>query len=103
MRLYQFQSAPMTAQVKVTVPAGASIKSIALNSKTPAQFRRALGAGNMKVEYLPDGNALVTFNFAHPGYLTYGKSYTVYLDVTPVSAAQTVKNTQLKFTVKSYK
>jgi len=103
MRLYQFQSAPMTAQLKVTVPAGASIEQITLSSKTPYQFRRALGAGNMKVDYLPDGNALVTFNFAHPGYLTYGKSYTVYLDVTPVSTAQTVKKTQLKFTVKSYK
>ena len=103
MRLYQFQSAPMTAQLKVTVPAGASIEQITLSSKTPYQFRRALGAGSMKVDYLPDGNALVTFNFAHPGYLTYGKSYTVYLDVTPVSTAQTVKKTQLKFTVKSYK
>ena len=103
LRLYQFQSRPITAEVKVSVPAGASIEQISLNSKTAYQFRRALGAGNMGVEYLPDGSAVVTFDFEHPGYLTYGKSYAIYLDVTPVSNAVTVKKTQIKLTVKSYK
>ena len=104
VNLYQFQSDAVTTTITVTAPAGAAIEDITLNSKTALQFRRALGNGSMEVTPIGDGSsALVSFTFEHPGYLTYGKSYTVLLDVTPVSTADTVKTTQVKLTVKSCK
>lgn len=104
LNLYQFQSQPVTTTIMVTAPAGAAIEDITLNGKTALQFRRALGNGNMTVTPIGDGSrALVSFTFAHPGHLTYGKSYTVLLDVTPVSTAETIKTTQVKLTVKSFK
>ena len=104
LSLYQFQSQPVTTTIVVTAPAGAAIEDITLNSKTALQFRRALGNGNMTVTPIGDGSsALVSFTFEQPGYLTFGKSYNVLLDVTPVSTADTVKTTQIKLSVKSCK
>ena len=104
INLYQSQSQAVTATITVTAPAGAKIDQVTLNAKSALQFRRALGNGSMTVTPIGDGSrALVSFTLEHPGYLTYGKSYNLVLDVTPVSTADTPKSTQLKLTVKSCK
>lgn len=104
LNVYQFQTAPANLTVVVSAPAGAAIDQITLNSKTAAQFRRALGSGSMTVTPIGDGSsAIVSFQLEHPGYLSYGKNYALCLDVTPVSTAETVKSTQLKVNVKSCK
>ena len=104
VNLYQFQSQTVTMNITVTAPAGAAIDRIELSSKTALQFRRALGNGSMKVTPINGGsNALVSFTLENPGYLSFGKSYAVCLDVTPVTTANTVKPAQVKLTVKSCK
>jgi hypothetical protein len=90
--------------ITVTAPTGATIDQITLSSKSALQFRRALGNGSMTVTPIGDGSsALVSFTLENPGYLSFGKSYAVYLDVTPVTTANTVKPAQVKLTVKSFK
>lgn len=104
VNLYQFQSQAANMTITVTAPAGATIDQITLSSKSALQFRRALGNGSMTVTPIGDGSsALVSFTLENPGYLSFGKSYAVYLDVTPVTTANTVKPAQVKLTVKSFK
>lgn len=104
MNLYQFQSQTVTATITATAPTGAKIDQIILSSKSAPQFLRALGNGKMSVTPIGDGSsALVSFTVENPGYLTFGKSYNVLLDVIPVTTANSVKPTQIKLTVKSCK
>ena len=104
MNLYQFQSQTVTATITATAPTGAKIDQIILSSKSAPQFLRALGNGKMSVTPIGDGSsALVSFTLENPGYLTFGKSYNVLLDVIPVTTANSVKPTQIKLTVKSFK
>ena len=103
MKLYQFQN-QVVCTVELTAPEGAKLENISLSSKTAALFRLAMGTGALTAEYAEDGrSAVVRFQVKHPGFLTYGKSYTVYLDVTPENNAANVKPSQLKLTVKTYK
>lgn len=104
VNLYQFQSQAANMAITVTAPTGATIDQITLSSKSALQFRHALGNGSMTVTPIGDGSsALVSFTLENPGYLSFGKSYAVYLDVTPVTTANTVKPAQVKLTVKSFK
>ena len=104
VRMYQFQSWPVTFDVTLTSPTGAKLEDISLSSKTAAAFLRAVGGSEMKVDIAEDGrSAKVTLRISNPGYLVYGKSYTVYLDVTPENNASNQKPTQLKLTILSYK
>ena len=52
---------------------------------------------------LNDGRVLVSFKVNNPAYLTYGKSYTLYLDITPKGNAENAQPTSLKLTVKTFK
>ena len=52
---------------------------------------------------LNDGRVLVSFKVNNPAYLTYGKSYTVYLDILPEGNAANAKPTSVKLTVKTFK
>lgn len=105
MPVYQSQTRTVRCTVTMTSPAGAEMDKIALSTKSSATFLKALGAdNNMMVSMAADKrSAMVTFFVKNPGYLTYGKSYTVYLDVTPEGCASNVKPTQVKLTVKAYK
>ena len=84
----------------VTSPATAEFESVTLGSKTTAALRNALGEDGMT--FHPE-TGRVTFHLAHPGLLTPGKSYTLYLEVTPKHNATNVKPTQVKLTVKVQK
>lgn len=104
MKLYHSSSEPISCTVKLNTPAGAKIENITLSSKSALQFRLAMGVGEIEIDYADDGrSAEVSFNVKNPGYLVNGKSYTVYLDVTPENNATNVKPTQIKLTVKAYK
>lgn len=102
-KLYLFQK-ELTTTVTLNTPATATLGNITLNSKTAAAFKKAMGDGEVTFELAEDGrSAEVHFAIEHPGYLVNGKSYTVYLDITPADNATNVKPTQLKLTVKAYK
>lgn len=102
LNLYQSNSR-LACVLAVTAPEGASIEDIRLGSKTNAPFARALGQDALTFVELPDGRVLVSFKVNNPGYLTYGKSYTVYLDITPKGNAENTQPTSLKLTVKTFK
>ncbi len=117
IRYYQSQTGDLEATITLTAPEGASLsaKSIALNAaKTDKNFLRALGNGNLTVEagelqvkriYEKNGEVAVdvSFRIRHTGHLTPGKSFGVWLDITPDGNAADVAPTQLKLTVKAYK
>ena len=103
LNLYQSSSMPLTCKVELTSPAGAMLdeNSISLGSKTAAQFKAAFGdEGELNFDA---ETGMLTIGVENPGALSYGKSYTVYLDVTPAGSATNVKPTQLKLTVKVFK
>ena len=89
--------------LEMTAPAGATIDTITLGTKTAKQFRNALGEEDLTWVELEDGKLLISFRIANPGYVSYGKSYTVYLDITPQGNAANAKPTSLKLTVKTLK
>ena len=102
-KLYLFQN-ELTCTVTLNTPATAALGDITLSSKTVAAFKNAMGDGAVTFELADDGrSAEVHFAIEHPGYLVNGKSYTVYLDITPANNATNVKPTQVKLTVKAYK
>ena len=103
LNLYQSSDMPLTCKVELTSPAGAMLdeNSISLGSKTAAQFKTAFGdEGELNFD---TETGMLTIGVENPGALSYGKSYTVYLDVTPADSATNVKPTQLKLTVKVFK
>jgi len=102
VKLYQFRNR-ISCTVELSAPATASLAEISLNSKTSSAFLRAMGGGTVEVVPAGDRSAKVYFEIAKPGYLLYGKSYTVYLDVTPANNATNVKPAQVKVTIKTYK
>ena len=102
LNLYQANSR-LACVLEVTAPEGASIEGITLGSKTTAPLARALGNNAVTYVELNDGRVLVSFKVNNPAYLTYGKSYTLYLDVTPKGNAENAQPTSLKLTVKTFK
>jgi len=102
LNLYQ-SNTRLGCVLTVTAPEGARIQDITLGSKTAKQFLNALGEDALTFVELDDGTVVVSFQIQNPGYLTYGKSYSVYLDITPEGNASNVKPTQLKLTVKTFK
>lgn len=99
--IYQAQTAPLTAQLTLTAPAGARIGDIRLNEKTSAAFLEAIGG----YEGFRADPETLTLRFAlpSPGNLRANSTYTVLLDVTPVDNAENSKPTQVKLTVKVMK
>ena len=84
--------------LKVTSPVTAQIGKVTLGSKTTAAFRNALGdESNLS---LNPATGRVDLPLESPGLLTPGKSYTLYLAVTPKNAATNVAPVQIKLTVK---
>ena len=87
----------VTTTLTITSPATAQIADVALDSKTTAAFRKALGEDGL---HFDAETGKLTLTLQTPGLLTPGKSYTVYLNVTPQGNAENVKPTQVKLTVK---
>jgi len=102
LNLYQSNSR-LAVVLEMTAPAGASVDSISLGSKTAKQFWNALGENDVTFVELEDGKVLVSFKIENPAYLSYGKSYTVYLDIVPEGSAANAKPTSVKLTVKTFK
>ena len=102
LNLYQSNSR-LAVVLEMTAPAGASIDSVSLGTKTAKQFRNALGEEGVTFVELEDGKVLVSFRIENPAYLSYGKSYTVYLDIAPEGSAANAKPTSVKLTVKTQK
>lgn len=93
--LYLGQKAPL----RCTLAPSAPVKTISISYRTDKTFLEALGTvDNIEVS----GNQ-VLFHIAFPGKLKPGKSYAVYLDLTPEHNAVNVKSTQVKLTVKMVK
>ena len=102
LNLYQ-SNARLGCVLEVKAPEGAEIGNITLNPKTAKQFALALGGEDgLTFTRLPDGRVVVSFKVTNPGYLTWGKSYSVYLDVTPEGNAQNAKPVTVKLTVKTF-
>lgn len=81
----------------VTSPAGAEIDQVTLSTRTPAVFRSAVGNHQVHFDQV---TGKLTLSLENPGLLTPGRSYTIYLEVTPKNKATNAKPTQLKLTVK---
>ena len=86
-----------TTTLKITSPATAEIADVTLGSQTTAALQKALGEDGLDYDF---ETGKVTLTLQNPGLLTPGKSYTLYLDVTPKGNAENVKPTQVKLTVK---
>ena len=103
LNLYQSNSR-LGFVLEVTAPEGASIDSIALSSKSAKQLLSAVGGADaLKFVERPDGSVVVTVKVQNPGYLTWGKSYNLYLDVTPEGNTENTKPVSVKVTVKTFK
>lgn len=105
LKLYQFQKTPLSCTLNLNSPVGGKLSEITINqAKTSSAFLKAMDGRDVDAYIIKDGEAAtLDFRVKNPGYLTYGKSYTVYLDVTPEGNASNVKPTQVKLTVKAYK
>ena len=91
---YRGQSVPLCCSI---VPSAEA--EITLGSRTDKVFLQALGdRENMSVE-----EGQIRFRMDNPGVLKVGKSYAVFLDVTPEGNAVNVKPTQVKLMVKIMK
>ena len=90
--IYQYQSVPVEVPLQVAAPA--EIWYLTLGSKTTAGLKEAIG----EVTLTEDNRVLL--QLADPAKLTPGKSYTLYLDVTPVNNAENVVPTQVKVNIK---
>ena len=100
--LYQANSR-MACVLELTAPPGASVQDITLGAKTAPQFVKALGSDALTFLELENGKILVSFKVTNPAHLVSGKSYTVYLDITPKGNAENAQPTSLKLTVKTFK
>lgn len=81
----------------VTGPATAEIAQIKLSTRTPAVFRSAVGDNQVCFDQV---TGQLTLSLENPGLLTPGRSYTIYLEITPKNNATNAKPAQLKLTVK---
>ena len=98
--LYQSQTAPVTFRINLTEPVVAAMETVTLGSKTSEAFLEALGNEEMDVTLSEDGRTVIAeFHVRNAAALQFGKSYTLYLDVTAAGAAEDGKPTQIKLTV----
>lgn len=98
--MYQSQTAPVTFCIDLTEPVDAAMESLTLGDKSSEAFLDALGSEEMDVTVSEDGKtATVEFQVRNAASLQFGKSYTIYLDVTAAGAAEDGKPTQIKLTV----
>lgn len=98
LTLYQSQSAPLT--VKLT-PSVGEISQVTVNTKSSKELIAALGQDGFTFEGGKTAN--LSMAFENKSILKAGKSYTLYLDVTPKNNALNAKPAQVKLSVKVMK
>lgn len=77
-----------------------ALETVTLGNKTSEAFLEALGDEEMDVTISEDGRTVIAeFHVPNAAALQFGKSYTLYLDVTAAGAAEDGKPTQIKLTV----
>lgn len=97
LTLYQSQRSPLTAAVTASL---GEIQSVSVNSKTSADLKAAL---KLDAFGWDDSTGVLTLPLGDTGLLKAGKSYTLYLDVTPVGNATNLSPSQVRLTVKVLK
>ena len=102
LTLFQSQSVPLTCRLTLTAPAGAEIGDVSVGEKSSPELIAALGSDGFSAE-INGGTAVLSLSPEDTGALKAGKSYTLYLDVTPENNASNVKPSQVKLTVKVMK
>lgn len=102
LTLFQSQSVPLTCRLTLTAPAGAEIGDVSVGEKSSPELIAALGSDGFSAE-INGGTAVISLSPEDTGALKAGKSYTLYLDVTPENNASNVKPSQVKLTVKVMK
>lgn len=99
LTLYQSQSTPLT--LRLTQSMG-EIHNISISTKTSSELLKALGENGFNANI--DGNtAVLKLTVENAALLKAGKSYTLYLDVTPKNNATNLKPAQVRLTVKVMK
>lgn len=100
LQIAQSQTNSSWFNIALKSPSGATLESITLSNKSDATFLK-LGQPYLRTTIAGDGcSAELRLNVINPGSLVRGKSYTVYLDVTPQNNASDVSPTCLRLTVK---
>lgn len=97
------QDNPAYGTLTLTTPASAEIGSISVNqTKTSKELIEALvdAEAALSTDMTDTRNVLVKLVISNPGSLVAGKSYNLYLDVTPAGCAENVAPTAVKVTVK---
>ena len=98
LTLYQSQSAPLT--MKLT-PSVGEISQVTVNTKSSRELIAALGQEGFTFEGGKTAN--LSMAFENKSILKAGKSYALYLDVTPKNNAMNAKPAQVKLSVKVMK
>ena len=88
----------LSASTQLTLSLG-EIKDITVGTKTTKALLEALGEEGLTVE-IDGSTAQVTLTLENAGKVAAGKTYTLYLDVTPTNSAEDVKPITVKITVK---
>lgn len=97
--LYQSQGTPLTLRLTQSV---GEIAEVSINGKTSPELIAALGEDGLYAEV--DGStAGLELTAGNAALLNAGKSYTLYLDITPKNNATNLKPAQVKLTVKVMK
>ena len=97
------QDIPTYTTLALTTPASAEIGSISVNqTKTSKELLEALSDVSTAVDlYTEDFRTFeIGIRVKNPGCLVAGKSYNLYLDVTPAGCAENVAPTAVRVTVK---
>ena len=97
------QDIPAYTTLALTTPASAEIGSISVNqTKTSKELLEALSDVSTAVDlYTEDFRTFeIGIRVKNPGCLVAGKSYNLYLDVTPAGCAENVAPTAVRVTVK---
>ena len=100
LTLYQAQG-KMPLTLRLTQSMG-EIDDISISDKTSSELLKALGEDGFNAE-IDGGTAAVELTVENAALLKAGKSYTLYLDVTPENNATNLKPAQVKLTVKVMK
>lgn len=99
LTLYQSQGTPLTLRLTQSV---GEIAEVSINGKTSPELIAALGEDGLYAEV--DGStAGLELTAGNAALLNAGKSYTLYLDITPKNNATNLKPAQVKLTVKVMK
>lgn len=94
LTLYQSQRSPLKAVVTASL---GKIQSIRVNDKTSADLKAALKLEKVTYDV---STGLLTLPLDNTAPLQAGKSYSLYLDVTPVGNATNLSPSQIRLTVK---